>query len=314
MVTDFKDIPERRSPSDFYDPNVGVDQRIQPKWKIPDTIIIKAAVVGSLLKRTINPNIPYSPDEIRKEAMECIEAGATSIHVHARADDGSLLPDKDEVIRKLHLIIDPIKKKYGNNVIIDGCTQLSSFEGEVELLKAGLVEISPVNLFWLEPKKRAQAKTQAMQENGIKPQVAIYSDGDLDRAKTWLIDTGILKKPYYWILLPNYFTGCTPIANEFAAVESLLWHVRQIRQIDPESIIMVCMVGRASSYLVTMAMTLGLHIRVGMEDTWVRWPHKDDLLESNARAMADMIALAKILGRRVATANEYRALIGLPTR
>ncbi len=314
MVTKFDDIPTRYPPTDFWDPQVGVDQRIQPKWKIPETVVIKAAVTGALLMKAINPNIPYSPDEIRKEAMECIEAGATSIHLHARRDDGAILVDKDEYLHKLHLIIDPVKKKYGDKVIVDGCIMLASFKDEVELLKEGLVEISPVNLFWMEPKKLVQAKAEAMQENGVKPEIAIYSDGDLDRAKSWLIDTGILKKPLYWILLPAYFTGCTPMNNEFAAAESLLWQVRQIRQIDPESVIMVCMTGRASSYLVTMAMLLGLHVRVGMEDTWVKWPHKDDIIKSNAKVFADMMALANLLGRKPATANEYRALIGLPTR
>ena len=63
-----------------------------------------------------------------------------------------------------------------------------------------------------------------------------------------------------------------------------------------------------------MAMLLGLHVRVGMEDTYFRWPHKDDVIESNAKVVVDTIAMARLLGRRPATANEYRSLIGLPTR
>jgi 3-keto-5-aminohexanoate cleavage enzyme len=197
---------------------------------------------------------------------------------------------------------------------MDGCTLLGTFEAEEELIKEDLIEISPVNAFWMEPKKLLQAEAQMMQENGVKPEMAIYSDGDLDRAKAWLVNTGIVKKPLVWLLLPSYWLGCTPIANEFAAIESLMWQVRHIRQVDPESVIMVCMAGRASSYLTAMAMLLGLHVRIGKEDTCYRWPHKDDLIKSNAEVVKDIISLANILGRKVATANEYRSLMGLPIR
>jgi len=153
-----------------------------------------------------------------------------------------------------------------------------------------------------------------MQRNRVKPQIAIYSDGDLDRAKKWLIDTRIVEKPFYWIYLPAYLTGCTPMPNEFAMAESLLWQVRRMREIDPESLIMICSSGRASSYLTVMSLIMGLHVRVGMEDTIFRWPHKDDLMRSNAKVVTDTIAMAKLLGRRPATANEYRVMMGLPIR
>ena len=102
--------------------------------------------------------------------------------------------------------------------------------------------------------------------------------------------------------------------NEFAMVESILWYVRRIREIDPESVIMICSAGRASSYLSTMAMLMGLHVRVGMEDTIYKWPHKDDLIDNNADIISETVNIAKSLGRRPATANEFRELVGLPSR
>jgi len=314
MMTQFVGIPTRYRSEDRLDPAIGLDLTVQRKWNIPDKVVIKAAVVGAPIKRAMNPNHPYTPDEIRREAMECIDAGAISIHIHPRTDEGNVPSDKDEYIRRLHLIIDPIKKKYGDRVIVDGCTLLRTLEDETELIKSGLVEISPVNAFWASPRKLMQAEAQVMQENGVKPEIAIYCDGDLDRANRWLIEPGIITKPLYWLLLPSYGIGGTPMANEFAMAESLIWQVRQIRQIDPESVIMVCMAGRASSYLTTMAMLLGLHVRVGMEDTCFKWPHKDDRIGSNAEVVGQTMTIAKLLGRRPATANEYRALIGLPTR
>ena len=63
-----------------------------------------------------------------------------------------------------------------------------------------------------------------------------------------------------------------------------------------------------------MAMVMGLSIRVGVEDTYWKWPHRDDMLTDTVTAFKDMKTVAEILGRRVATANEYRIMSGLPTK
>lgn len=314
MTTQYSKLPTRVSAEPRWDPEFGLDLTKQPKWNIPDVVIIEAAVVGHPIKRATNPHQPYTPDEIRKEAIECIDAGAAAVHFHARTDEGNPENDTDEYIKKLHLIIDPIKEKYGDNVVIGGCNILPTFEEEETLIKSGLFETSPANAYYWNPSKLLQAETRMMQEHGVKPQIAIKSDSDLTRAKQWLIDPGIPEKPLYWIYLPSYTTDSTPMPNEFAMVESLMWHIRRIRELDPVSVIMVCGSGRASSYLTTMAMLMGLHVRVGMEDTIYRWPHKNDTLDSNARVVAGMVGIAKALGRRPATANEFRALVGLPIR
>jgi 3-keto-5-aminohexanoate cleavage enzyme len=141
--------------------------------------------------------------------------------------------------------------------------------------------------------------------------VAVYSDGDVDNADRYLIKTGLLEKPYYWIILPA-LPGGVPMHNPRQMVHSLMHVCELIYDIEPESIIIVCASGRASSYLATMAMLLGLHVRVGMEDTIWDYPHKDDLITSNAGNFKRYKAIAGLLGREVADGNEYRELIGLP--
>ena len=48
-----------------------------------------------------------------------------------------------------------------------------------------------------------------------------------------------------------------------------------------------------------------------MEDTIWKYPHKDELITNNAEVVKSTIEMAKQLGRRVATADEYRELIGI---
>jgi len=73
----------------------------------------------------------------------------------------------------------------------------------------------------------------------------------------------------------------------------------------------VCAAGRAGHYLATTAMQLGLHVRVGTEDTVYRYPHRDELVEGNREMVERVAATAAALGRRLATPAEYREMVGL---
>jgi 3-keto-5-aminohexanoate cleavage enzyme len=307
MAIENQGIPERppfrRGDRDSF------DFSRQKKWNIPDTVIIKTAVVGRPPDRRGSPS---TLDEIITQSMKCVDAGACSLHFHAHGETAA-----DEA-REFHRIVDPIREKYGNKVVFDCslCTR-PTFEDELALAKAGIAELVPVNLSLQgqpQPMKLVQAEVQMLQENGIKPEIAIYCDGDIDRAKSWLIDTGICKKPGWWDLLPSYTPGSTPMFDEFGMAESLMYQVRQIRLIDPEAIIMVAGCGRPSSSLIAMSILLGLHVKVGMEDVYFWWANKDDVMDDNVKNVADTVTIASILGRRPATGNECRALAGLQKR
>ena len=58
-------------------------------------------------------------------------------------------------------------------------------------------------------------------------------------------------------------------------------------------------------------MLLGLHVRVGTEDTVWRYPHRDELLEGNLEMVERVRATAETLGRRLATPEESRKMMGL---
>jgi 3-keto-5-aminohexanoate cleavage enzyme len=63
--------------------------------------------------------------------------------------------------------------------------------------------------------------------------------------------------------------------------------------------------------MTTLATLMGLHVRVGTEDTYWRSPLSDDVVESNVEMVNTARTIAQLLGREVATADEYRSVIGL---
>jgi 3-keto-5-aminohexanoate cleavage enzyme len=87
--------------------------------------------------------------------------------------------------------------------------------------------------------------------------------------------------------------------------------VNQLKSLDEDSQITVCAAGRATFYMTTLATMMGLHVRVGTEDTYWRSPLSDDMVESNVEMVERARTMAELLGREVATADEYRAVLGL---
>lgn len=288
-----------------------------PAWDVPQKIFISAAITGAFFSKRSNPNQPITPDEIRASAEECILAGASNIHIHVRDDNGFNVLDPE----RFRSVVAPLREKYPE-VTFDGCLVATNPEEGALLepaLKLRLFDAVPVNttaiccgdsMFFKAPHV-VIAKANLAQEHGAVVQIAVYDDGDVDNARRFLIDSGVVKKPYNFLIVPA-LPGCSPMHTPQQMVEGLLRMVKLIRDIDPEAVIAVCSAGRASTYLATMAIILGLHVRVGMEDTLWKWPHRPDMIERNVDHFNLVKTIAESLGREVMTPAEYRQLLGMP--
>lgn len=292
------------------------DIEAMPRWPVPRKVAIAAAITGAFASTGSNPNQPLTPEEIRQSAEECIKAGATSIHLHVRDGRGYNVLDTSLFSE----VISPLRAAYPE-MSFDGClVAVSDQESDamVEMIGTGLLDLVPVNPIAVylgdsllaKPPHALIAKTRLLQEAGIKPQVAVYTDGDIDNARRYLIDSGLLRPPFFWCVLPA-LPGCSPMNNPRQMIEGLSRMVNTIYDIDRDSIIMVCGAGRASTYVATLAMLMGLHVRVGMEDTIWKWPHRDDLIQNNAEHIRLLTAMANALGREVMSPGEYVEFAGL---
>ena len=162
------------------------------------------------------------------------------------------------------------------------------------MLAAGMLDTTPINttanyasdrLFAPYPHHIIE-KCELVQKYGVHPQLAVFTDGDVDNAYRYLIAPGLLEKPYTWCVVPG-LPGCSPTSSPDVMIESVMHIVHRIREISDQRI-MICSGGCGSSYMVTLALILGLDIRVGMEDTIWKWPHKDDLIEANVECFESL--------------------------
>jgi len=74
----------------------------------------------------------------------------------------------------------------------------------------------------------------------------------------------------------------------------------------------VCASGRYEMEMGTLAIMMGGHVRVGMEDNI--FIERGVLAKSNAELVAKVVRIAKELGREIASSDEARLLLGLKER
>jgi 3-keto-5-aminohexanoate cleavage enzyme len=294
---------------------------LQPVWTVSKKIAINVAVSGRFDGTENAPST--SIQNYIDAASDVIEAGACGVHIDFTwvTDDKGRRLDRDlPPVEAYQSVLEPLRKRFGNDFVANlNVLNGTSFDMCVSPAREGLAEVAPCAPG--HPDAFMIPAIEALEECGVKPELAVHSSGEIELAKRKLIDTGILKAPYNWIILyglpfnvgRSLLSG-TSVTNAEDMTKHLFLMVDQIRQIDPTSVITVCAAGRATLYMTTLATMMGLQIRVGTEDTPWKYPNSNERLKDNLEVFNMAKDIAGLLGRSPATANEYRQLLGLPSR
>ncbi|MDW8022087.1 MAG: 3-keto-5-aminohexanoate cleavage protein [Nitrososphaerota archaeon] len=291
-----------------------------PPWDVPDKVVIKVAVSG----RTAVPGFtgeegfPSSIEQFIKASSEVIEAGAPSVALDftwVRDSSGKRLDIDYKPVDAYRMVLDPLRRKFGRRFVADlNVLNGETFDDNMAPVREGLAEVALCASG--HPKEFVQAAIDEVQENGARPSVVIHSPGEVYLAKKWLIDTGILEKPFCFEILFGlpFDSGRTLLSGSYVTnfkdmVTFLMYIVDQLYRLDREAVIQVDIAGRMSSFETAVSLMMGLHIRVGTEDTIWRFPHKNEIVKGNLQIFNDAKQLAALLGRDIADAEHYRKIL-----
>ncbi len=297
------------------------DLSVQPPWDIPELVVVGAAVSGRIVRNDSGTGLQrfgLDFDSFADAAAESIDAGASGIHLDVLGiprirESGLSLP---EIYSKIYA---DINARTDRDWICDANVLTGdTFAENMFAITAGLAEWVPMApnfpVDWME------SAAHVATEHGVRLTFSIHSAAEVDLANRLVLSKGILKEPPLWGILIGYPYDdtttrlATYLAHPKAMMFELIQIVDRIREIDPDAYILVASAGRASHYMVTTAMLLGLHVRVGTEDTAFKFPHSNAFLESSKESVERTRVTAEALGRRLATAEEARALMGMPSR
>lgn len=276
---------------------------------LTEKLLINAAVTGIVPTRQDNPHTPITPDEIADDCARCAKAGASIFHLHARDEDEKPTYRADiyrEIIRK-------VRRQCPDAVI---CVSTSGrvftrFEQRAEALDLdgdAKPDMASLTLGSLNFPNQASVNDPAMirrlaermSERGIVPELEIFDFGMVDYAK-YLISKGALREPFYFNLL----------LGSLGTLSASPFHLSVLAASLPGTAIWAgAGIGRFQLWVNAMAIAMGGHVRVGLEDNLY--------MDSDKRRPATNVGLiervagvARSVGREIYTPQEVRQKLGL---
>lgn len=268
-----------------------------------EPLIITVATTGSSTTRRHNPHVPLTPEEIADEVYRSHQAGAAIAHIHVRDAAGQACMEFEKFRRVVELV------RQRCDIILNLST--SGLHGASEEERMQPLELHPemasfdagsTNLgervFVNEPAFLVRL-AQSMQSAGVKPEIEVFEPGFIDNAVA-LADQGLFEAPLHF----QFVLGARGAVS--ASLKNLLHLVESLPAGATWSVIGI---GKAQLPMAAVAIVLGGHVRVGMEDNV--YLRKGDLARSNAEFVRQVVALATMLQRPVASVSEARSILGL---
>jgi uncharacterized protein (DUF849 family) len=302
-----------------------------------EKLVIQVAPYGPEFLPGDSDDIPVTMDEQIQKAVDCYNAGATVLHVHVREDDGKgskRLSLFNEMLARLREAVPDMLLQVGGSISFapesEGETaqwlgydtrhmlaELKPRPDQVtiaintsqmnitELLTADdvagtslalpayqaayremVVEASPA--FYLEHLKRLRA-------NGIQPHFML---GNITQLET--VERLIRKGHYCGPLVLNYVAigGGASGTHPADLIEF-------VRRTPDGAVLTIESVMRHVAPMGAIAIALGLHVRVGIEDNL--WRAKGERM-SSVQQVEQMVRLSRELGREVASGPEARRI------
>jgi 3-keto-5-aminohexanoate cleavage enzyme len=274
-----------------------------------DKLIINAALTGTVPLKSHNPNLPISPGEIARDARRCRDAGASIVHIHAR-DRYQQPTYRKKVYQE---IMEGIRREC-SDLLICGSTSGRVYKElwqRTEVLHPGpgvKPDLASLTLGSMNFRDTAsvntpemvQALARSMKEEGIVPELELFEIGMADYAR-FLVRKGMLQRPCYGnIILGSLGTmNATPfnlVALVNALPENMVWSAGGL--------------GRFQFFVNSMAVTMGGHVRVGLEDN-LFYDTAKTRPASNPGLVERIVTLARAAGREIASPEEARQIIGI---
>lgn len=285
-------------------------------------LIISVAPTGGFLLKEHNPNQPITADEIVRSVTDSYAEGASVWHVHARKADGT--PSRDPAV------IQEIEDR-----VLDRCPDiLFSSNVRADMTKYGLEAIRPIvdglvergartgrryiHTAVLPPYNRPTPVNKAiltemvkyLEARNIRPEFQIHNYESIHHVVDWLIKAGTVTKPYLNNLCMGFHGHdySSPTANPWGVFYLMTF----LSQLPGDSVTGLIVGGRNWLPLITMAITQGVDtVRVGTEDTVWLYPHKDEKISSCAQVVRKVAAIARELGKEIATPAEAKQIMGV---
>ncbi len=282
--------------------------------------------INEYTMRDDNPHVPYSPEEIATESLDCWREGASFIHYHAR-DPQTGAPSSDhqlyaETVRRVKaqsdLITMPtlgawwmpspearishIVEMAKDPATRPDCAPIDMATGNVDMFDPTLKNFKTDETVYMNTTKTWKYFAETINAAGVKSVQALWHIGSV-RATQACVEMGLFEEPLYCELAlmeggmlaghPGTVKGMQAFLDFFPPHANWHWSVLSY--------------GSNLFPVAAAAMERGGHVSIGLGD----YHYRELEMPTNARIVARIAQMAREMGREVATPAEAREMLGI---
>jgi uncharacterized protein (DUF849 family) len=292
---------------------------MQPK------VIITCAVTGAGDTVSKSPHVPVTPEQIANSALEAAAAGATVVHCHVRNPETGKGSRRVDYYRE---VMERIRAKNANVIInltagmggdveigrgenplqfgpdtdcvgpMERLLHVKELRPEICTLDCGSLNFGDGSHVLIQTPAQLREQAGLIKSYGVKPEMEIFDSGNLWFANQMVKEGLIEGTPLYQLCLGIPWGA--PFNTETMAYQKT--------QLPPGAVWASFAIGRQQFHAVAQAVLLGGHVRVGLEDNLYL---EKGVLATNGALVEKAVKLIELLGTKVATPDEGRAILGL---
>lgn len=276
---------------------------VTPPRETPPEVILTAAIVGAEVTRETTPHLPITAREIADEAARCRDAGAAIVHLHVRDEDGrpsQAMPLFAEAIAAIRAKTDVVVQVSTGGAVgmtLEERAQPLACRPEMATLNCGTLNFG--DEVFVNSRSDIRELARRIRVAGSVPELECYEVGHLDQAVA-LVAEGLVDAPLHiqFVLGVPGGIGAREQVVRFLAAEvpaGASWGVAAV--------------GRHQRPMTELALRLGGHARVGLEDNV--YLDKGVLAEGSAPLVERAASYARSIGRQPVDPARARALLGI---
>jgi uncharacterized protein (DUF849 family) len=290
--------------------------------RFEDPAIVTCSISGAVANRDQCPAIPYTPEEYAAEARRAVDEGASMIHIHARSPDGVPSYEVEDFRNITEAILGEVE-----DVVINYSTGAIGvpIEKRLEYLRELRPDVAALNMGSMNYAKYSRRRkefvfqtvfensfetittfVETMNELGIRPEHECFDSGHLANLDP-LLDMHLLEEPLQISCVMGVTGGIRPTPENLAHMADQVPGGRESRNNWG-----VIGVSRGQWRLVQTAAALGGNVRVGLEDNF--YLPEGEMARSNGDLIARARRIVEDAGRRAATVEEARELLGVQNK
>ncbi|MDP2709618.1 MAG: 3-keto-5-aminohexanoate cleavage protein [Solirubrobacteraceae bacterium] len=276
----------------------------------PTPLIINLAPTGMVPTKADTPHVPTCAAEVAEDVAACRELGVAIVHLHARDGDGRPSHRADDVAPLVAAVrdVDPeliVCVTCSGRLVssVDDRAEALELDGALrpEMASLTLGSNNFASAPSINPPDVIRELASRMRERGIKPELEAFEPGMVAFGRR-LVDEGLLDEPCYVnVLLGNL--GTAPLQPHALAFRA---------EIPDRWTWALAGLGRFQLDASALAIALGGHVRIGLEDN-IWFDRARTVPATNAALVRRIHELAELLERPVATPAQARAQLGLVT-